>query len=86
MYRSQPQKIVATIEARMTSSRLPGKVLLDLAGKPVSADTGASDIKIINHGTLTLIDSGTETRLPVSLMDASPSPAIAESSSERSPM
>ena len=34
MYRSQPQKIVATIEARMTSSRLPGKVLLDLAGKP----------------------------------------------------
>ena len=31
MYRSQPQKIVATIEARMTSSRLPGKVLLDLA-------------------------------------------------------
>jgi spore coat polysaccharide biosynthesis protein SpsF len=34
MYRSQPQKIVATIEARMTSSRLPGKVLLDLTGKP----------------------------------------------------
>jgi spore coat polysaccharide biosynthesis protein SpsF len=34
MYGSQPQKIVATIEARMTSSRLPGKVLLDLAGKP----------------------------------------------------
>lgn len=28
------QKIVATIEARMTSSRLPGKVLLPLAGKP----------------------------------------------------
>lgn len=27
-------KIVATIEARMTSSRLPGKVLLPLAGKP----------------------------------------------------
>lgn len=34
-------------------------VTVDLAGKPVSADTGASDIKIINHGTLTLIDSGT---------------------------
>ena len=34
MYCNQPQKIVATIEARMTSSRLPGKVLLDLAGKP----------------------------------------------------
>ncbi|MGE5370813.1 MAG: cytidylyltransferase domain-containing protein [Solirubrobacterales bacterium] len=30
----QDQKIVATIEARMTSSRLPGKVLMDLAGKP----------------------------------------------------
>lgn len=28
------KKIVATIEARMTSSRLPGKVLMDLAGKP----------------------------------------------------
>jgi len=28
------KKIVATIEARMTSSRLPGKVLLDLGGKP----------------------------------------------------
>jgi len=28
-------KIVATIEARMTSSRLPGKVLLPVAGKPM---------------------------------------------------
>lgn len=28
------QKIVATIEARMTSSRLPGKVLMDFVGKP----------------------------------------------------
>lgn len=28
-------KIVATIEARMTSTRLPGKVLLPLGGKPV---------------------------------------------------
>lgn len=28
------KKIVATIEARMTSSRLPKKVLLDLCGKP----------------------------------------------------
>lgn len=34
MYGTHSQKIVATIEARMTSSRLPGKVLLDLAGKP----------------------------------------------------
>lgn len=31
----QNKKIVATIEARMTSTRLPGKVLMDLAGKPV---------------------------------------------------
>ena len=30
-------KFVATIEARMTSSRLPGKVLADLAGSPVLA-------------------------------------------------
>jgi spore coat polysaccharide biosynthesis protein SpsF len=28
-------KIIATIEARMTSSRLPGKVLLQAAGKPM---------------------------------------------------
>lgn len=28
-------KIVATIEARTTSSRLPGKVLMDIAGKPM---------------------------------------------------
>ena len=28
-------KIVATIEARMTSSRLPGKVLLPVQGKPM---------------------------------------------------
>lgn len=31
------KKIVATIEARMTSTRLPGKVTLPLAGKPVLA-------------------------------------------------
>lgn len=30
----QGKKIVATIEARMTSSRLPGKVLMDFCGKP----------------------------------------------------
>ena len=28
-------KVVATIEARMTSSRLPGKVLLPVLGKPL---------------------------------------------------
>lgn len=40
-------------------------VTVDLAGMPVSADTGASDIKIINHGTLTLIDSGTDGTLSI---------------------
>ena len=35
-------------------------VTVDLAGKPVSANTETSDIKIINHGTLTLIDSSTD--------------------------
>ncbi len=34
MYTATNKKIVATIEARMTSSRLPGKVLLPLAGRP----------------------------------------------------
>ena len=40
-------------------------VTVDLAGKPVSADTEASDIKIINHGTLTLIDSSTDGTLSI---------------------
>lgn len=34
MYTGNAKKIVVTVEARMTSSRLPGKVLLPLAGKP----------------------------------------------------
>src|SRR3989344_2253953 len=29
------RKVVATIEGRMTSTRLPGKILMPLAGKPV---------------------------------------------------
>ncbi len=36
MYNSRKEKIVATIEARMTSSRLPGKVLLPIGGIPVT--------------------------------------------------
>jgi spore coat polysaccharide biosynthesis protein SpsF len=32
---SMPQRIVATIEARMTSSRLPGKVLKQVVSKPL---------------------------------------------------
>jgi len=32
---SESDKIVAIIQARMSASRLPGKVLLDLAGEPV---------------------------------------------------
>lgn len=34
MYKNHEKMICATIEARMTSSRLPGKVLRELAGKP----------------------------------------------------
>lgn len=35
MMLKENMKIIATIEARMTSSRLPGKVLLQAAGKPM---------------------------------------------------
>lgn len=35
MEKSKNKKIVATIEARMTSSRLPGKVLMEIRDKPV---------------------------------------------------
>jgi len=38
-------KVVATIEARMTSSRLPGKPLCDLNGKPMIQRTYESVIK-----------------------------------------
>lgn len=38
-------------------------VTVDLAGKPLSAKE--SDFKIINHGTLTLIDSGTDGALSI---------------------
>jgi spore coat polysaccharide biosynthesis protein SpsF len=34
MYKQRKEKIVATIEVRMTSSRLPGKVLMPIAGMP----------------------------------------------------
>lgn len=34
MYKNSGKKIIVTIEARMTSSRLPGKVVMPLAGKP----------------------------------------------------
>ena len=34
MYTGKAEKIIATIEARMTSSRLPGKVLLPLEVSP----------------------------------------------------
>ena len=37
MYKERQEKIVAIIEARMTSTRLPDKVLLPLAGKPALA-------------------------------------------------
>ena len=53
-----PSYITATMENTL---EIPEgvTVTVDLAGKPVSADTETSDIKIINHGTLTLIDSST---------------------------
>ena len=34
MHPQKKEKIVATVEARMTSTRLPGKVMMPLAGKP----------------------------------------------------
>lgn len=51
-----PSYITATMENTLV---IPEgvTVTVDLAGKPVSADAETSDIKIINHGTLTLIDS-----------------------------
>mgnify|MGYP000270158251 CR=1 FL=1 len=40
-------------------------VTVDLAGKTLSAEE--SDFKIINHGTLTLIDGGTDGALSIPL-------------------
>ena len=53
-----PSYITATMENTLV---IPEgvTVTVNLAGKPDSADAEASDIKIINHGTLTLIDSST---------------------------
>ena len=53
-----PSYITATMENTLV---IPEgvTVTVNLAGKPVSADAEASDIKIINHGTLTLIDRST---------------------------
>ena len=54
-YISEPAAMTNTLEIPEGVT-----VTVDLAGKPVSADTTVtSDIKIINHGTLTLIDSST---------------------------
>lgn len=44
------KKVVATIEGRMTSSRLPGKIMLPLAGRPVMAHM------IERHRRSTLVD------------------------------
>src|SRR3989338_3436964 len=44
------KKVVATIEGRMTSSRLPGKIMMPLAGKPVMAHM------IERHRRSTLVD------------------------------
>ena len=55
-------KALSHIEQAMTTTLVIPEgvtVTVDLAGKPVSAAPEASDIKIINHGTLTLIDSST---------------------------
>lgn len=59
-----PSYITATMENTLV---IPEgvTVTVDLAGKPVSADAETSDIKIINHGTLTLIDSGTDGALSI---------------------
>ncbi len=53
-----PSYITATMENTLVIPK-GVTVTVDLAGKPVSADAETSDIKIINHGTLTLIDSST---------------------------
>lgn len=59
-----PSYITATMENTLV---IPEgvTVTVDLAGKPVSADAETSDIKIINHGTLTLIDSSTDGTLSI---------------------
>ena len=59
-----PSYITATMENTLV---IPEgvTVTVNLAGKPVSADAEASDIKIINHGTLTLIDSSTDGTLSI---------------------
>ena len=50
-------KRVATIQARMTSTRLPGKVLLDLGGKPVLAHVVARLARCVNVDAICIATS-----------------------------
>ena len=48
------QRIVTIIQARMASSRLPGKVLKDLGGQPVLAWAVAQGLRVAPHVRLFL--------------------------------
>ena len=54
-------KIVAVVEARMTSSRLPGKVLLPAAGRPLLGDLVGNRRRVASFEELLIVTTANDT-------------------------